>query len=118
MEHRCMEILPWPTIAFYSAFGVLVHYQRIHAQACADSGWQKLLLTGMAFAGMLIAFIYLVYFGWRTAWWAPAIPLAMSVLATIPAILLERLVGRPMLGQLSVLAWPVCAYLMFSTMPG
>ena len=113
-----MEILPWPTIAFYSAFGIFVHYQRLHAQACADAGWQKLLLTGMAFAGMLIAFIYLVYFGWRTAWWAPAIPLAMSVLATIPAILLERLVGRPVLGQLSVLAWPVCAYLMFTTLPG
>lgn len=113
-----MEILLWPTIAFYSAFGIFVHYQRIHAQACAESGWRKLLFAGMDFAGMLTAFIYLVYFGWKTAWWAPVIPLAMSVLATIPANLLERLAGRPVLGQLSVLAWPVCAYLMFATLPG
>jgi hypothetical protein len=112
-----MEVLPWPSIAYYSAFGVMAYYQRLHAQACADRGWKKLLLTGLAFAGMPTGFIYLVYFGWRTAWWMPAIPLAMSALATIPAILLERLVGRPALGQLSVLAWPVCAYLMFDTLP-
>ena len=113
-----MEVLPWPSIAYYSAFGVLAYYQRLHAQAYADHGWQKLLLTGLAFAGMLTGFIYLVCFGWRTAWWMPAIPLAMSALATIPAILLERLVGRPALGQFAVLAWPVCAYLMFDTLPG
>ncbi len=113
-----MEILPWPTIGFYSAFGILVYYQRLHAQACADSGWRKLLLTGLAFAGMLTGFVYLVYFGWKTAWWAPVIPVAMSALATIPAILIERLVGKPALGQFSVLAWPVCAYLMFAMLPG
>ena len=104
-----MEVLPWPSIAYYSAFGVMAYYQRLHAQACADRGWKKLLLTGLAFAGMPTGFIYLVYFGWRTAWWMPAIPLAMSALATIPAILLERLVGRPALGQFS--------YLMFDTLP-
>jgi hypothetical protein len=48
----------------------------------------------------------------------PAIPLAMSALAAIPAILIERLVGRLALGQIAVLAWPVCAYLMFHTLGG
>lgn len=113
-----MEILPWPSIAFYSAFGIFVYYQRLLAQACTDQAWQKLLLNGMAFAGMLTGFLYLVYFGWKTAWWMPAIPLAMSALATIPALLLERLAGRTVLGQISLLAWPVCAYLMFTTLPG
>jgi len=113
-----MEILPWPSIAFYSAFGIFVYYQRLHAQACVDDGWLKLLLNALAFAGMLTGFIYLAYFGWKTAWWMPAIPLAMSALAAIPAILLERLTGRAALGQISVLAWPVCAYLMFDTLPG
>lgn len=113
-----MEILPWPSIAYYSAFGIFVYYQRLYAQACTDQAWLKLLLTGMAFAGMLTGFLYLVYFGWKTAWWLAAIPLAMSALATIPAILLERLAGKATLGQISVLAWPVCAYLMFDTLPG
>lgn len=113
-----MEILPWPSIAFYSAFGIFVHYQRLHAQASADNGWQKLLLTGLAFAGTLTAFVYLAYCGWTIAWWEPVIPLAMSVLAAIPAALVERVVGRLALGQISVLAWPLCAYLMFRTLPG
>ena len=113
-----MDMLPWPSIALYSAFGIFVYYQRLHAQACADAGWKKLLLNGLAFAGMLTGFIYLVYFGWKTRWWMPAIPLAMSALATIPAILLERVVGKPALGRFSVLAWPICAYLMFKALPG
>lgn len=113
-----MEMLLWPTIAYYSAFGILLYYQRLHAQACTDSGWRKLLLTGLAFAGMLTGFIYLVYFGWKTVWWAAVIPVAMSALATIPAILFERVVGKPALGQLAILAWPMCAYLMFRTLPG
>jgi len=113
-----MEIVPWPSIAFYSAFGIFVYYQRLYAQACADQAWQKLLLTGMAFAGMLTGFAYLVYFGWKTAWWMAAIPLAMSALATIPALLLERLTSRTALGQISVLAWPLCAYLMFDKLAG
>jgi len=113
-----MDMLPWSSVAFYSAFGIFVYYQRLHAQTCADNGWQKLLLTGQAFAGMLTGFIYLVVCGWKTAWWMPAIPLAMSALAAIPAILIERLVGRLALGQIAVLAWPVCAYLMFHTLAG
>lgn len=112
-----MEILPWPSIAFYSAFGVLVYYQRLHAHAYAGPDWQHLLLTGLAFAGVPTGLAYLVYFGWKTAWWAPVIPLAMSALATIPAILLERVVGRTALGRLSVPAWPVCAWLMFTLLP-
>lgn len=62
-----MELLPWPSIAFYCAFGIFVYYQRLYAQAYADDGWTKLLLTGMAFAGMLTGFVYLVYCGWTLA---------------------------------------------------
>lgn len=113
-----MEMLPWTSIVFYSAFGIFVYYQRLHAQACADNGWPKLLLTGLAFAGVLTGFVYLAYCGWTMAWWVPVIPVAMSALAAIPALLVEQLAGRPALGQLSVLAWPVCAYLMFHTLPG
>jgi hypothetical protein len=113
-----MDMLPWRSIAFYSAFAVFVYYQRLHAEACEDNGWVKLLMTGQAFAGMLTSFIYLVYCGWKTNWWIPVIALGMSALAAIPAILIERLVGRPVLGQIAVPAWPLCAYLMFHTLPG
>lgn len=108
----------WPSITFYSAFGVFVYYQRMYAQAYKGEGWPKLFLTALAFAGMLTGFFYLVDYGLTVGWWAPVIPLAMSALATIPAILIERLVGQSALGQLSVLAWPLCAYMMFVTLPG
>lgn len=113
-----MQTLPWSSVAYYCAFGIAVYYQRVHAQAYPGEGWKKLGLTALAFLGMLTGFFYLVYFGWMLAWWAPVIPLGMSALATIPAILVERLVGRLALGRLSLLAWPVCAYLMFNTLPG
>lgn len=111
-----METLSRTSVACYCAFGIFVYYQRLYAQAYAGEGWQKLLLTVAAFLGMLTGFFYLVYCGWTVAWWAPVIPLGMSALATIPAILVERLVGRQALGQLSLLAWPLCAYLMFRTL--
>jgi len=53
----------------------------------------------MAFAGMLTGFFYLVDYGLTLGGWAPVIPLAMSALATIPAILIERLVGQSALGR-------------------
>lgn len=113
-----METLPWSSVACYCCFGVGVYYQRIHAQDYPGEGWQKLGLTGMAFLGMLTGFFYLVYCGWLFTWWTPVMPLGMSVLATIPAILVERLVGRLALCRLAVVVWPLCAYLMFRTLPG
>jgi hypothetical protein len=113
-----MEVPSWPSVAFYSAFGIFVYYQRLYAQEFAGDGLYKLLLLGSAFLGMLTGFVYLVYYGWTVAWWAPVIPLGMSVIATIPATLVERIVGRPALSQIALIAWPVCAYLMFYTLPG
>jgi len=112
-----LELLSWPSVAFYSAFGIFVYYQRMYAQEFAGEGWYKLLLIGSAFLGMITGFVYLVYCGITVAWWAPVIPLGMSVLATIPATLLERMVGRPTLSQIALIGWPVCAYLMFYTLP-
>lgn len=111
-----MDVLSWPTVAFYSAFGVFVYYQRLYAQEYAGDGLYKLFLVGSAFLGMVTGFVYLVYYAWTIAWWAPVIPLTMSVVATIPAILLERMVGRLALSQIAVIGWPVCAYLMFYTL--
>lgn len=113
-----METLPWSSVAYYCVFGVALFYQRVYAQDYPGDGWQKLMLTGSAFLGMLTGFFYLAYCAWTVVWWAPLIPLGMSALATIPAILIERLVGRVALGRLALLAWPVCAYLMFFTLPG
>lgn len=113
-----MELLSWRSIAFYSVFAILVHYQRMHAQRWEGPAGVRLILTGMALLGILTGFVYLVAYGWTVAWWAALVPLAMSVLAAIPANLLERAVGREALGWLAVPGWPVCAYLMFHALPG
>ena len=60
----------WPSVAFYSAFGVFVYYQRIYAQAFKGDGWAKILLTALAFAGVLTGFFYLVDYGLTVGWWA------------------------------------------------
>ncbi|MET0964586.1 MAG: hypothetical protein ABWY05_17485 [Noviherbaspirillum sp.] len=110
-----MEILPRLSVLYYCLFSIFVYYQRVYADSHVGDGWRKLVLTGTAFLGMLTGFAYLVYCGWKIVWWAPVIPLGMSVLATIPAILVERLVGRQALGRIS-LAWPLWAYLMFDAL--
>lgn len=112
-----MEQHAWRSIAFYSVFAILVYYQRVHAQQCERPPVLRLLLTGMALLGILTGFIYLVTYGWAVAWWGALVPLATSVLAAIPGNLLERLVGRETLGWVAVPGWPVCAYLMFQTLP-
>lgn len=109
-----MQQLPWQSIAFYCVFGIFVHYQRMHAQDLpAHAGLQRLAHQASALLGMFTGFGYLVWVGWKSAWWMPVIPLGMGVLAVIPALLIERMVGKETLSQAAFLFWPACAWLMF-----
>jgi hypothetical protein len=109
-----MQQLPWQSIAFYCVFGIFVHYQRMHVQGLPpQAGAQRLGQQASAFLGMLVGFAYLVLVGWKIVWWMPAIPLGMGVLAVIPAVLVERLVGREAMSRAAFFIWPICAWLMF-----
>lgn len=113
-----MQALSWTSIAFYCVFGVFVFYQQLHVKNFrgASQGF-ALALNLSALAGMLTGIAYLIYYGWSVIWWAPIVIFLIGLLATIPAILLERIVGAGVLSLGAFVGWPLSAYFMFHYIP-
>lgn len=113
-----MGVISWPSIGFYCLFSVFVYYQQMHGRdyrgASAAFGT---VLNLYGFAGMLIGFAYLIYYGWTVAWWVPILAFVIGVLAILPASILERLVGKLALSLAGFVVWPFAAYMMFHYVP-
>lgn len=113
-----MEYFSWPSIGLYCLFTVFVFYQQLHAKNFQGASETfGLVLSLFAFAGTLTGLAYLIYYGWSVVWWAPFPIFAIGLLASIPGLFLERLVGKFTLSMLGFVAWPVCAYFMFLLVP-
>ncbi|KGF25851.1 hypothetical protein HMPREF2130_10760 [Oligella urethralis DNF00040] len=113
-----MEHLAWQSIFAYCLFSVFVFYQQLHAKNFnGGSETFGLLLALSGFAGMLTGIAYLIYYGWSVVWWVPIVILILGFATAIPGYFLERLIGRFAISFLGFIAWPVCAYFMFSLVP-
>ena len=113
-----MDNLAWQSITAYCLFSIFVFYQQLHAKNFnGGSEAIGLALAFSGFAGMLTGIAYLIYYGWSVAWWAPIIILILGLATVIPGYFLERLIGRLTISFLGFIAWPICAYLMFSLAP-
>ena len=113
-----MDNLAWQSITAYCLFSIFVFYQQLHAKNFnGGSEAIGLALAFSGFAGMLTGIAYLIYYGWSVVWWAPIIILILGLATVIPGYFLERLIGRFTISFLGFIAWPICAYLMFSLAP-
>ena len=113
-----MQILSWPSIAFYCAFSIFVFYQQLHVKNSQGASQSfALALNISAFAGMLTGLAYLVYYGWSVVWWAPILIFVIGLLASMLGFLVERVVGSLVLSLGGFIGWPLCAYFMFSYVP-
>lgn len=69
-----MTVLSWPSIIFYCLFSVFVFYQQLHGKNFQGSSpVMGLIINASGFLGMVTGIIYLVYYGWNIAWWAPLV---------------------------------------------
>jgi hypothetical protein len=113
-----VQTLSWISIAFYCLFGVFVFYQQLHANNSRGAGQGfALALNVSACAGLVTGIAYLVYYGWSVAWWAPIVIFFIGLVSTIPAFLIERVIGAATLSLIAFIGWPVSAYFMFRYIP-
>ncbi len=112
------ETLSFSTIASYCLFSTFVFYQQLHAKNFrgASQGFHS-LLTIFAFAGMITGVSFLVYLGWKVAWWAPLLLLGIGLLFQLVATFVERVIGSLGISLAGFLGWPLCAYWMFQSIP-
>jgi hypothetical protein len=113
-----MSVLSWGSIAAYCAFSNFVFYQQLLAKRCRGSNQQlRFALSTSALLATLTGIIYLVYYGWSEAWWAPIVIFIIGLASAVVGLMLESAVGIFALGLSAFAGWPVCAYLMFTLMP-
>jgi hypothetical protein len=113
-----MSVISWPSIGSYCVFSIFVYYQQRHAKMFnGSSAIFGLVLSLFAFAGMLIGFAYLAYYGWTVSWWVAILAFVLGTLAGAPAGMLENLVGALTFSLTGFVVWPVAAYMMFHYIP-
>ncbi|MCY0855752.1 hypothetical protein [Cupriavidus sp. D39] len=113
-----MNVLSWPSIAFYCVFAVCIYYQQLHLRNFRGRSQVFGFVLGLsALAGTLTGLAYLGYYGWTVAWWAPLVIFVIGLLASFTGVLVERIVGTLPLSLAAFLGWPVSTYFMFHYMP-
>lgn len=113
-----MSAIFWPSIGCYAVFSVFVYYQQLHGRHFkGGSVMFGFLLSLFGFAGMITGFAYLGYYGWTVSWWGAVVAFVIGILAILPGIAVERIVGAFTLSLTGFVVWPLAAYMMFHYIP-
>jgi len=111
-------VIPAGVLFPFGFFGLFLFYQSMHhSSGSVPPGGPDMAFSASIAAGGLCSVAFLVYFGWRTVWWAPFALLLLFLPFLIVGVVAERIIGRVAWAALGFLGWPVCAYLMFSNVP-
>ena len=95
-----------------------MYYQQLHLKNFRGaSKIFELILSIFAFVGMIVGFAFLIYYGYKVTWWAPVIIFIIGLLFMFVAVFLEKMIGTLTMSLLGFIVWPICAYLMFTTIP-
>ena len=109
---------PWGVVIPYCFFSMFLFYQQLHTKHFrgASQGFLSLLvLTG--FIGMITGLVFLVYYGFKVVWWAPLALFGIGLVFQFISNTIENLIGAFALSMLGFIGWPVCAFLMFASVP-
>ena len=105
-------------IRYYCLFGTFVYYQQLHFKTFKGASIVfELILSVFAFVGMIVGIAFLIYYGYKVTWWAPIIIFIIGLLFMFVGVFLEKLIGLLTMSLLGFIVWPICAYLMFTTIP-
>ena len=66
---------------------------------------------------MIVGLVFLVIYGFKVVWWAPFALFGLGFVFQIVSTFIEDLVGAVNLSLLGFIGWPVCAYLMITSIP-
>jgi hypothetical protein len=70
-----------------------------------------------SFAGMIVGFAYLIYYGFKVTWWSPFVVFAIGLVFMFIAVFIEKIVGKFTLSLIGFIIWPISAYYMFKSIP-
>ncbi|MFH1957779.1 MAG: hypothetical protein ABIJ15_04815 [bacterium] len=112
------DTLPWGVVIPYCFFSMFIFYQQLHAKHFrgASQGFLSFLVfTG--FIGTSTGLVFLVYYGFKVVWWAPLALFGLGLAFQFISNTIENLIGAFALSLLGFIGWPVCAFLMFASVP-
>jgi hypothetical protein len=113
-----MEHFNLLNVLYYCIFSTLVFYQQLHLKNFRGASKTfQFILSLFATLGMLIGFVFLIYYGYKVVWWAALMLFVVKLVFMLFAVLLERFTGVFFFSLLGFFVWPVCAYLMFKSIP-
>ena len=112
------EALPWGVVIPYCIYSMFIFYQQLHAKhfkGASQGVFSLLVLTG--FIGMITGLVFLIYYGFKVIWWAPLALFAFGLVFQYASNVIEKVIGAFALSMLGFIGWPVCAFLMFASVP-
>ena len=113
-----MESISWLSALYYCLSSTLVYYQQLHFRNFQGASKIFEAFLGLSMlAGMIVGLCYLILYGWYVVWWAPILILLIGMVAVIPGVLIEKLVGVFSLSMVAFFGWPLSAYFMFHHAP-
>ena len=113
-----MEKINALSILFYCLFSFFAFYQQHHASNFRESSQVFLLVLNIfAILGFIVGLAYLVYYGYKVAWWTPVIIFIIGISSKFFLFKIERFVSGFILSMLGFIALPIFGYLMFKYIP-
>lgn len=111
-----MDTLNTDALIYYIIFSVFVFYQQLHVRNFRGSsqGFQT-LLSFSAFAGMVAGIVFLIYYAIQISVTGALIIFGAGLLTAFFGPLFEKIFGAHTLSLFGFVAWPICAYMMFTS---
>ena len=112
------DALPWSVVIPYCLYSMFIFYQQLHAKhfrGASQAFPSILVFTG--FIGMTTGLMFLVYYGFKVVWWAPLALFGIGFAFQFISNMIEGVIGAFSLSILGFVGWPVCAFLMFTSVP-
>jgi hypothetical protein len=111
--------MPWLASGYYLVFAAFVAFHSEHARAFhgASRGYRVALIVS-SIIGILTAFAFLGYCGFTVAWWLPILLFLATPFVAVPVRILGTEIDTALFSIAGFGVWPVCAYLMFHSLPG
>ncbi len=114
--------LPWTIIVTYCVYAIFAAQQKICIRDFRGRSQGYYLFLGyFAFFTSLFGVGFLIFYGFRTTWWASLVLFALGLLIYIPFLALESMIERIMpltaWGLLSFITIPICGWLLVFLTP-
>jgi len=111
------ETLPWNIVLVYCVYVAFATFQKFCIKEFrGQHEIYKAVLSLFALLTSIFGVGFLIYYGYKTIWWAPVSLFGIGVLAYFLLGFIEQLIPMWLLGLLSFIVIPICgAMLIFLT---